>query len=115
MTYRDLEIYQKSYIFALEIHKVTKTYPEEEKYDLVSQMRRCSKSIPTNIAEGFGRESKNEFKRFIRISLGSCNEMEVHLSFSKDLKYIDERKYIELKQKNEEIGKMLSGTIKKWQ
>ncbi len=113
-TYKDLEIYKKSYDFALEIHKITKTYNEEEKYDLVSQMRRCSKSVPTNIAEGYGRQSKEEFKRFLRISLGSSNEMEVHLSFSKDLGYISEEKYIKLSQENDEIGKMLSSTLRKW-
>ena len=113
-SYRDMEIYQKSYKMALDIHNITKDFPESEKYDLISQIKRCSKSIPTNIAEGYGRQSKEEFKRFLRISLGSCDEMQVHLSFSKDLGYISEEVYIELSKKYEEVGKMLNITIQKW-
>lgn len=79
--YEDLEIYKRSYKLALNIHERTKKFPEIERYDITSQIRRCSKSIPTNIAEGYGRQSRDEFKRFARISLGSCNEMQVHLLF----------------------------------
>ena len=113
-SYRELEIYNRSYEIALKLHEVTKKYPESERYDLVSQIRRCSKSIPTNIAEGWGRNSKEEFKRFARISLGSCDEIQVHLSFSKDLKYLTEQEYEELSKEYNEIGRMLNTTIQKW-
>ena len=113
-TYKDLEIYKRSYKIALELHERTKTFPETERYDLTSQIRRCSKSIPSNIAEGWGRQSNEEFKRFLRISLGSCNEIQVHLSFCKDLKYISEEEYIELSKEYEEIGKMINVSIQKW-
>ena len=83
--YKDLEIYKRSYKLALRTHEITRSFPENEKYDLTSQIRRCSKSVPTNMAEGFGRQSKEEFRRFLKISLGSCNELQVHLEFSKDL------------------------------
>ena len=53
--YKDLEIYKRSYKLALRIHEITRSFPENEKYDLTSQIRRCSKSVPTNMAEGFGR------------------------------------------------------------
>ena len=112
--YREMKIYQRSYEIALRIHEITKSFPESEKYDLTSQLRRCSKSIPSNIAEGWGRQSNEEFKRFLRISLGSCNEIQVHLSFSKDLKYILEQKYIEISKEYEEIGKMINVSIQKW-
>ena len=112
-SYKDLEIYKKSYKIALKIHELTKSFPETERYDLTSQIRRCSKSIPTNIAEGYGRQSKEEFKRFLRISLGSSNELQVHLDFSKDLRYLKEEEYKELSQENEEIGKMINVTIQK--
>ena len=113
-SYKELEIYKRSYNLALKIHQITRNFPEEEKYDLTSQIRRCSKSIPTNIAEGFGRQSKEEFKRFLRISLGSNNELQVHLEFSKDLNYISDKEYKEISQEIEEIGKMLNVSIQKW-
>ena len=62
-TYKKLEIYKRSYMVALELHEITKKFPEEERYDLTSQIRRASKSIPTNIAEGYGRKSKEDFRR----------------------------------------------------
>ena len=113
-SYKDLDIYKRSYNLALKIHQITRNFPEEEKYDLTSQIRRCSKSIPTNIAEGFGRQSTEEFKRFLRISLGSNNELQVHLEFSKDLNYISENEYNEISKENSEIGKMLNVAIQKW-
>ena len=105
-SFKDLEIYKKSYNLALKLHERTKSFPEEEKYDLTSQIRRCSKSIPTNISEGYGRQSKDEFKRFLRISLGSCNELQVHLEFCKDLKYIKENEYKDLNNEAIVVGKM---------
>ena len=113
-SYKDMKIYERSYKLALKLHKLTLNFPEEERYDLVSQIRRCSKSIPTNIAEGYGRKSKEELKRFLKISLGSCNELQVHLDFSKDLKYMDIKEYEELSQECEEIGRMIYSTIEKW-
>ena len=113
-SYRELEIYKRSYKIALKLHEITKKYPEEERYDLTAQIRRCSKSVPSNIAEGYGRYSKDEFKRFARISLGSCNEMQVHLSFCKDLGYINIEEYEIYNQEYQEIGKMLTRSIEKW-
>ena len=113
-SYRKLEIYERSYRLALELHEITKRFPESERYDLTSQIRRASKSIPTNIAEGYGRQSKEEFKRFLRISLGSCNETQVHLDFCKDLKYIELEKYKELSKKLDEVGRMINSTVTKW-
>ena len=71
-------------------------------------------SIPLNIAEGYGRQSKEEFRRFLRISLGSSNEVEAILEISKELKYINEEEYQKLSKENEEIGKMIYRTIEKW-
>ena len=112
--YEDLEIYKRSYKLALNIHERTKKFPEIERYDITSQIRRCSKSIPTNIAEGYGRKSRDEFKRFARMSLGSCNEMQVHLSFCKDLGYISKEEYERYQREYNEVGKMLNVSIQKW-
>ena len=113
-SYEDLEIYKRSYKLALKIHERTKKFPEEERYDITSQIRRCSKSIPTNIAEGYGRQSRDEFKRFARISLDSCNEMQVHLSFCKDLGYINSEEYEIYQKEYNEVGKMLNVSIQRW-
>ena len=113
-SYKNLEIYRRSYNLALRLHETTKKFPEEERYDLTSQIRRCSKSVPTNIAEGYGRRSKEEFRRFLKISLGSCNELQVHLDFCRDLKYISKEIYNELSSENDEIGRMLNVTMQKW-
>ncbi len=113
-SYEDLEIYKRSYKLALKIHERTKEFPETERYDITSQIRRCSKSIPTNIAEGYGRQSRDEFKRFAKISLGSCNEIQVHLSFCKDLGYISKEEHEMYQKEYNEIGKMINASIKKW-
>ena len=113
-SYKELDIYNESYNLALKLHEITKKFPEEEKFDLTSQIRRCSKSVPTNIAEGYGRQSKEEFKRFLRISLGSNNELQVHLDFSKDLGYITKEQYEEISQDITRIGKKLNVSLQKW-
>ena len=113
-SFEDLEIYKLSYKLALEIHERTKTFPETERYDLTSQIRRASKSAATNIAEGYGRQSRDEFKRFAKISLGSCNEMQVHLTFCKDLGYMKQEEYEKYKEEYIKLGKMLNVSIQKW-
>ena len=114
-SYRDLRIYQRSYETALEIHRLTLKFPAFERGELGSQLRRSPSSIPINIAEGYGRkESSDDFKRFLVIALGSCDETSVLLDFAHDLNYLDEKTYAELKGKHEEIGKGLNKTIQVW-
>ena len=113
-SYRDLEIYKISYNIALNLHERTKKFPETERYDLTAQIRRASKSIATNIVEGYGRQSRDEFKRFARISLGSCHEMQVHLSFCKDLGYLSKEEYEYYDKEYDKLGKMLNVSIQKW-
>ena len=112
--YTDLKVYQEGYELTLEMYKITKKYPKEEQYELVSQIRRAIYSIPLNIAEGWGRKSKLEFKRFLKMSLGSCNELQVLINLSKDLGYIGEEEYISIKEKAEKIGKQLYVLEQKW-
>lgn len=87
----DLDVYQRSYSLAIEIHKATLTFPKIEQYALAGQMRRASKSICANLAEGFAKSYKSpaEFRRLINIALGSAEEMQVWLDFSNDLSYVD--------------------------
>ena len=72
-------------------------------------------SIPMNIAEGYGKkESEMDFKRFLRMSLGSCNEVEVLLELSKDLEYMNQEEYMEISQRYDVLGKRISTLIQKW-
>ena len=112
--YTDLRIYQEGYKLVLEMYKVTRKYPIEEKYEIVSQIRRAAYSIPLNIAEGWGRKSKLEFKRFLKMSLGSCNELQVLIDLSQDLGYIDEKEHEEFKDKITQIGKQIYTMEEKW-
>ncbi len=112
--YTDLRIYQEGYKLVLDMYKMTRKYPIEERYEMVSQIRRASYSIPLNIAEGWGRKSKLEFKRFLKMSLGSCNELQVLISLSKDLGYINDEDYVYIKEKTEALGKQIYILEEKW-
>ena len=91
-SFEDLEVFQRAYRMALEVHRASLTFPAIEQRVLGDQVRRASKSICANIAEGFGkqRNSKLEFKRFLRIAIGSADEMRVWSRFCLDLDLIDE-------------------------
>ena len=114
--YEDLTVYQRSYRAALEMYKITEQMPREELHGIISQIRRAGLSIPLNIAEGYGkRDNVAEFKRFLRMAKGSCDEMKVLIDFSFDLKYITEGQKETMKSEYDEIGKMLHGLIMKWE
>ena len=107
--FRELKIWKESMELAREIYKLTKLFPDSEKFGLVSQMNRCSVSIPSNIAEGSSRNSKKEFIHFLNIALGSCFELETQLSLAKSFNYIDQGKCTELEIKMVSVQKMISG------
>jgi four helix bundle protein len=112
--YRDLKVYQLSYELALEIHELTKTFPKEEKYALVDQIRRSSRSVPTNLAEAWKkRRYKKAFISKVIDSSGEAAETEVWLHFSLDFGYLDEGKHDEMVDRYNEAGKMLQGMIDK--
>lgn len=115
-TFEELIVYQRAYKIALELHKIALDFPKIEQYDLASQIRRASKSICANIAEGFAKHyhSKKEFQRFLAIALGSSNEMIVWIEFTKDLGYVSEDLTLTFKQEYIEIGKMLYSLSKNW-
>ena len=113
--YRDLRIYQRSYEAGLEIHQITLKFPAFERGELGSQLRRASKSIAINIAEGYGRKrSAVDFMRFLVIALGSCDEVSVLLDFSHDLKYLPDEAHAEFKRRYAEIGKGINKLIQVW-
>ena len=105
---------------SLEIHQKSLGFPKYEQYELGSQIRRSSKSVAINIAEGFAKNglpnsSLAEFKRFMLIALGSADEVRVQLDYCKDLGYIDIDEYYRYENAYVEIGKMLVSMLKKWQ
>ena len=87
-TYKDLTVWQKSMLLARRVYEITTHYPPDEKFGLVSQMRRCAVSIPSNIAEGYGREGGREHSHFLFISLGSSNELETQMILSHDFQLL---------------------------
>ncbi len=102
-----LSIWQRSHAFTIKIYSITKSFPQEEKYGLTSQMRRSAASIPTNIAEGCGRNSIPELKRFLTISAGSSSEQQYQLILSKDLGYLKDTDFKDLQDEIIEIRKMI--------
>ena len=111
-THKDLKVWKESVELVTSIYEKTKTYPDDEKFGLTSQIRRCSVSIPSNIAEGAARNTQKDFTRFLHMSLGSAAELQTQLLISKNLGYMNSDIYEELILKTETMSKMLSGLIK---
>lgn len=111
--YRKLKVWQKAHKLVLVIYKATASFPREEMYSLVNQIRRAAVSIPSNISEGCGRYGNRELKRFMSIAMGSANEVEYQLLLAKDLGYITIDDYNALNRDIIEIRKMLASYIKR--
>ena len=90
--YKELKVWEKAYKLCLDIYRVTKRFPKEEIYGLTSQIRRSAVSIPSNIAEGYGRKTTSEYVRFLYIAYGSVCELETQTMISGDLDYMKKEK-----------------------
>ena len=110
-SFEDLAVFQRAYRLSLEIHRHSLSFPKLEQYGLADQVRRASKSIPANVAEGFGKQrgKATEFKRFLRIAMGSADEMRIWIRYCHDLGYIDEATWRRWRDEYHEIAKMLQG------
>lgn len=108
----DLDVFKLSHSLALEIFKLTKTFPEEEKFGLISQMRRAAYSIPMNLMEGAHRLGTKEYRQFVGIARGSTGEVKYQLMLVKDLEYISEDLYSNLRLKYERVSQMLTKLAK---
>jgi four helix bundle protein len=112
-TYRDLVVWQKSMALVTEIYKQTKSFPKDETYGLISQMRRCAVSIPSNIAEGYGRNSTIDYIRFLRIAAGSLYELQTQIEIAFNLCYLSKVEIDKMYESSREIERMLSSLTKK--
>ena len=115
-SFEDLDVFKRAYKVSLEVHKKTLEFPKEEQFGLADQIRRSSKSICANLAEGFGKQnqSSKEFKRYISIAIGSSDEMRVWLRYCLDLKYISEEEWKQWRDEYQGISKMLQGLYRSW-
>ena len=113
----DLEVFQKSYQLSLLLHEKSLSFPKHEQYrGIGDQIRRASKGICANLAEGFGKQSysKAEFKRYIAMAIGSADEIRVWLSYSHDLGYLSASESEQYRTEYQTIAKMLSGLHRNW-
>jgi len=109
--FKELDVWRESHKIVLEIYAQTALFPKEEQYGLISQMRRSAQSIPTNIAEGCGRNSEKDFLRFCHIAMGSASELEYQLILSHDLKYIKQSDFESLSNQLVTLKKRLNAFI----
>lgn len=112
--YKQLDVWNRAIELATGLYSLTKSFPKEEKYGLVSQMRKAAVSISSNIAEGAGRNSDNEFRHFLTVAFGSCSELETQLIISHKLNYLSQQNFAELNSQLVEVQKMIFSLIKKF-
>lgn len=112
-TFQDLKVWQKAHQLVIEVYKLTSKFPLEEKYGLVSQLRRAAISIVSNIVEGFKRKYLKDRLHFYNIANSSLEEVKYQLLLTKDLGYINKKQYLQTLGLAEEVSKMLNSWIKK--
>ncbi|MBI4688366.1 MAG: four helix bundle protein [Nitrospirae bacterium] len=110
--YKELKVWQKSYQLCLEVYRVTREFPNEERYGLTSQIRRSVLSIPSNIAEGYGRKTTPDYIRLLYMAYGSSCELETQILLSGDLGYIKAKDFKKLQDDIGEVERMLKALIK---
>jgi len=111
-SFRDLDVWNKGMEVVKEVYDVSRKFPREEMYGLTSQIRKCAISIPSNIAEGFQRKSRKEYKYFLSVALGSCAELETQVEISLMLDYINSETRSKLLSKVVHAARMLENLRK---
>lgn len=109
--FKDLKVWAKAQELTLQVYRITKVFPRDEWYGLVSQLRRAAASVGANIAEGCGRRSDREFVRFLQIARGSASETEYHLLLARDLGYVSPADFADLEQRTAELQRMLTALV----
>lgn len=112
-SFRELLVWEKSHRLTLVSYAATQSFPRDELFGLTSQIRRACSSIPANIAEGCGRNSDAELRRFLEIAMGSASELEYHLLLAHDLKLLESEQYRQLDESTREVKRMIAGLIQK--
>lgn len=110
--YRELKVWQKAYQLCLDIYKITKEFPKEERYGLTSQIRRAAVSVPSNIAEGYGRKTTAEYIYFLYTAYGSNCELDTQIQLSSDLGYVKAGDITVIQEHIGEVERMLKALIK---
>lgn len=113
--FKQLHVWQEALALAKEVYVLTALFPSDEKFGLTSQIRRSAASIPSNIAEGAGRNSNKDFARFLSIALGSAFELETHLLLAKELQIINGIQLSQLEEKYQTVQKKLYSLMQKYQ
>lgn len=108
--FRQLRVWKAAHDLVLKVYNNTRTFPQEEKFSLVVQMRRAAASVPLNIAEGFARKTRKDKTRFYNIAQASLEELRYALILARDLEYLDE--YVRLEELAESVAKMLAALIR---
>ena len=109
--FKDLKVWARAHELTLQVYRITKVFPRDEWYGLVSQLRRAAASVGANIAEGCGRRSDREFVRFLQIARGSASEIEYHLLLARDLGYVSPADFAGLEQRTAELQRMLTALV----
>ncbi len=112
-SFKDLKVWQRSMDLAIVLYKITRQFPKEELYGMTSQIRKAAVSVPSNIAEGFGRYHNKEYKQFLHIALGSCAEITTQMILAMRLEYTPSAAAEKILNELEEISKMLMALILK--
>ena len=112
-TYRDILVWQKSMAMVTKCYVITRQFPKEELFALSSQIKRCAVSIPSNIAEGYGRGTNKDYYRFLNISLGSLFELQTQIEIGYNLGFINQEDFNAIYQDSREIERMLSSFMAK--
>jgi len=110
--YKKLKVWKYAHKLALEIYQITRNFPKNEKYSIVSQLRRAASSIPTNIVEGCGQLDNGNFIRFLGIARGSSFELEYLILLARDLDYLKDEEYSKMNKKVEYLLGMITNLIK---
>lgn len=111
-SYRDLIAWQRAFSLGVAIYRLTREFPDHERFGLTSQIRRAAVSIASNIAEGYGRGSRTDYARFLRMARGSLFEVETQLQFAVELTYISHGQFDEFTRQVNDVARVLSGLIK---
>ncbi len=110
--HKKLDLWNAGMDLAVTVYQVTDSFPREERYGLINQVRRAVVSIPSNVAEGAGRQTKKEFINYLHMAQGSLSELDTHLELAKRLGYLAQGNWVIIDRRMERIDKMLSGLIR---